>query len=108
MSIEDAIAAAIEAKVSPVLAELRRVTSELEALRRALPPQLVTMTEAARVLDVSLSTIRRQVKDGTLPCRRVGRGVRIDLTDLRPTPEAEVAAGVVRLRSTLRGERAHG
>lgn len=108
MSIEESIASALSAQLEPMRAELRRVTAELEALRRALPPQLVTMTEAAKRLDVSLSTVRRRVKDGELPSRNVGRSVRVDLSALRGPTEREVNAGVVRLRDTMASRRASG
>lgn len=99
MSIEETIAASIEAHVSPVLAELRRVTAELEALRKALPPQLVSMPEAAKRLGVSLATVRRRVADRSLPSRRIGRTVRVDLSGLHTMPEAEVTRLATRART---------
>lgn len=102
MTIEETIAVVVGGQVAPVLAELRAVKTELEALRRAMPPQLVTMTAAAKALGQSLSTIRRKVKDGTLPCRRIGRSVRVDLSGLRGPTQAEVSAGVVALRDFRR------
>jgi excisionase family DNA binding protein len=102
MSIEETIAAAVQSQVSPLLAEMRRMNTELEALRRALPPQLVTLTEAARRLGISMATARRRVKDGTVPCRRIGRSVRVDLSALNSPTNAEVNAGVVALRDFRR------
>jgi excisionase family DNA binding protein len=82
MTIEETIAAVIEAKLAPLESELRRMSAEVEALRRALPPQLVTLPEAARHLSVSVATVRRRVKDGSIPSRRIGRSVRVDLGGL--------------------------
>lgn len=90
MSIEETIAAVLEAKLAPLRAEFGRLRVEIESLRRALPPVLVTLPEAARVLGLSLSTVRRRVKDGSLPVRSFGRGLRVDLAALHPPAEAEV------------------
>lgn len=78
-TIEDAIAAALEAKLAPLRTEIHRLAEGLERLRHALPPPLVSMREAARTLDVSLSTIRRRVRDGSLRAVRVGNMLRVDL-----------------------------
>lgn len=108
MSIDETIAAAVEAQVSPVLAELRRLTAEVEALRRALPARLVKMREAAEQLGVSLATVRRRVKDGSLPSKKLGRSVRVDLSAAAPAEAVE--ARVLDIRTTLaaRRERASG
>lgn len=110
MSIEESIAAAVAAQLAPLRAELRQMTAEVQALRRALPPQLLTQAQAAEHLGLSLSTVRRRVKDGTLPSKRVGRSVRVDVSAMHSPTEGEVAARVLDIRGTLgRGkERAHG
>ncbi len=79
--------------------ELGRLAAEIESLRRQLPPSLVTMTHAAKVLGVSLSTVRRKVRDGSLPSRKIGRAVRVDLAALRPMTPDDVDAEVRRLRT---------
>jgi excisionase family DNA binding protein len=72
--------------------ELRRLTEEVRAgLRRLAPPMLATLPEAAEHLGVSLSTLRRRIKDGSIPARRIGRALRVDLAALRPLTTAEVA-----------------
>jgi excisionase family DNA binding protein len=91
VTIEEAIAAAVAAQVRPVQVELARVARELADLRRALPPSLVTLQDAASRLGVSLSTIRRKVAAGEIPSIRVGRSVRLDLGALRPLDVDEVA-----------------
>lgn len=113
MTIEETIASAVASSVTPLLAELRRMSAELEALRHMLPSQLVTLAEAAERLGISLATARRRVKDGSLPCRRLGRSVRVDLSALGGPTNGEVAAGVVALRdfkrqTSKRSKEAHG
>ncbi len=90
------------AKVPGVMAALveriARLEAEVQALRQALPPRLGTLREAADLLGVSYATVRRRVQDGSLPVRRVGKAIRVDLAALRPIPEAEV----VRLATAAR------
>lgn len=57
--------------------ELRRL---LVVIRRQLPPALASVPDTARVLGVSVSTVRRHIKNGALPVVRVGSAVRVDLT----------------------------
>jgi len=90
MSIEDAISGTLAAQLAPLRAEIRRLTAEVEAVRRALPPQLVSVAEAAKALGVSVATVRRRAKDGTLPVRWIGRSLRVDLSAQRVSTEAEV------------------
>src|SRR5712692_3052118 len=96
-----ALADEIKAALREVLprTELGRLAAEIESLRRQLPPSLVTMTHAAKVLGVSLSTVRRKVRDGSLPSRKIGRAVRVDLAALRPMTPDDVDAEVRRLRT---------
>lgn len=90
MTLEDAISGALAAELAPLRAEIRRLVSEVEAVRRALPPRLMTVAEAAAALGVSVGTIRRRVKDGSLPFRRMGRSLRVDLSAQRAATVAEV------------------
>ncbi len=60
--------------------EVRKLTATVEAMRQQLPPMMVTTDVAADVLNVSVSTIRRMIKAGDLPYRRIGRSVRVDLS----------------------------
>lgn len=92
MTLEAAIAEAVRAAVEPLVESNRRLATEIEQLRRALPAQLVSVQEAARVLGVHEDTIRRRIADGTLPSRRVGKRVRVDLTATTRGPsEDEIA-----------------
>jgi excisionase family DNA binding protein len=47
-----------------------------------MPPILVDVHEAARLLSVSVTTVRRLLSDGTLPRVRVGAAVRIRRSDV--------------------------
>ena len=38
---------------------------------------LLTATEVAEILNISLRSVRRMIADGTLPVKRIGRSVRI-------------------------------
>lgn len=72
-------------------AELERRVSELArevaAMRKALPPRMYSPRAAAEVLGVSLSTVHRRVKDGSLPAVSIGRLIKVDLSHLRPMAE---------------------
>lgn len=96
--IEETLAALLDARLAPLQAEVQRLAAEVAGLRRSLPPMLVSLPEAARALGVSLSTIRRRARDGSLPVRRVGRLIRVDLAAIRPLTGEEVAREARRLR----------
>lgn len=88
-ALDHAINAAVTAAVSPLCEEIKRLRLEVAALRRALPPALVSVDVAAETLGVSLSTARRRVRDGTWPVKRDGRRVLVDLAALHgPTDVA--------------------
>jgi excisionase family DNA binding protein len=91
VSVEESIRAAVAAEVAPLRTEVARLASQVEALRRAIPPALVAVPEAAKAIGVSEATVRRRIKDGSIPVRRVGRAVRVDLAALRSPDSAEVA-----------------
>jgi excisionase family DNA binding protein len=44
---------------------------------------LLTPGDVARIANVSLSTVRREIERGALPARHVGRQLRIDPADFR-------------------------
>ena len=71
-NFEETLSALLDAHLTPLRGELARVQSALEDLTRRVPPQLLTVPEAAAALNVSTSTIRRRIRDGSLPVRRVG------------------------------------
>jgi excisionase family DNA binding protein len=87
-----AIATALRSEVEPLRAEVARLTSEVAALREASSPvTFITMDEAAERLGISLSTVRRRIRAGEIPARKIGRNVRVDVKALRPLSEDEVA-----------------
>ncbi|QUI24903.1 helix-turn-helix domain-containing protein [Vallitalea pronyensis] len=43
-----------------------------------------TVDEAAKILKLSLVTIYRHTKSGKIPCKRIGRSIRIPGTYLEP------------------------
>lgn len=91
MTLEQTLSSLLEAKLAPLCDEVSRLREQLAAVRGALPSNLVTMREAAERLGVSVATVRRQVKAGRLPVRRIGRALRIDLDAAKPPSEDDVA-----------------
>jgi excisionase family DNA binding protein len=78
---------------------LRRLLAEhLDPIRKALPPSLVSIEEAAGILGVSVATVRRKVKAREWPTKRVGRQIKIDATALHPVRDAEVVELAARRR----------
>jgi hypothetical protein len=109
VSLEETLAALFDAKVAPILAELQHVNAELAALRRALPPQLVSLKEAARLMgNISLKTASRRVHSGEWPSRKDGRKVLVDVSALRPMTNEEVAQTARKLRAIPGGGSNHG
>lgn len=92
MTLEAAITEAVRAAVEPLVEANRKLAAEIEQLRRALPAQLVTVQEAARILGLHEDTIRNRIADGTLPCRRFGKRVRVDLSAATHGPSDEEVA----------------
>lgn len=98
MSIEQIVADVVKAEITHVRAEMRQIVIALEQLGLRLPPQLVDVPTAAKTLGVSVSTVRRRVKDGSRRATRVGSLIKIDLTALHPTPDAAIVALATRAR----------
>ena len=42
----------------------------------ASPREVLTISQAAGLLQVSVSTVKRLIREGSIPCRRVGSRVR--------------------------------
>ncbi len=70
-SFEETLGALLDAKLAPLRADVRALAQAIESMRRSLPPMLVPVREAAQMLGLSESTIRRQIKDHMLPTRRI-------------------------------------
>ena len=83
-SIETILREIVAAELRHLIAGLRDVIradfrAELEAERAARPPERLDVVRAAQRLGVSIATIRRRVKDGSLPVFRVGRRVLVEV-----------------------------
>ncbi len=70
---------------------MRALADTVGALRDAMPPMLVDIAEAAERSGVSVSTLRRRIRAGEIPVRRLGRRVRVDLARLAPLSESAAA-----------------
>lgn len=99
MTLEESITDAVAAAVAPLRAQIERMTDELRAVREAMPLQLVPLKEAARRMSVSEKTAGRRFAKGEWPGRREGRKILIDLSQLRPLSDEEVARKAFRLRA---------
>ena len=77
------------------LAALERAEAEngakLDALQAALPPKHMTITEAAKLYEVSTKTMRRWVNGGAVPTLKIGRVIRVDVSRLRGVDAADIA-----------------
>jgi excisionase family DNA binding protein len=78
----DALAAAVAAQV---VAQLRQAQAADARPAGAEPaePALLTRAEAARRLGCSVGTVDNMARDGRLRVTRIGRAVRIPLSELR-------------------------
>ncbi len=90
MTIEEIIRAALCAELAPLRAEIRHLVAQVGALRRTVPPAVVTVQEASRLRRVHASTIRRWLKDGTLRAVPTGKGKKclVDLSTAYPPTES--------------------
>jgi excisionase family DNA binding protein len=79
--------------------QVQTLTMAVHALAKRIPARLVSVHEAAEALGVSCATIRRKVKAGEIPCRRIGKAVRIDISKLRAMDSDEVQELARRARS---------
>lgn len=70
------------------------------------PHSRLTLQEAAPLRRIGHSTLRRKIADGSLPAKRIGRRIYVDLNDLdalaqpvvgRPTRDDAVESAVARI-----------
>jgi hypothetical protein len=73
---------AIARAVADLGKQLERLTIAVEQLRAGQPSPLVTVARLVELGHGSAATIRRRIADGTIPCIRHGRSVRVDLAAL--------------------------
>lgn len=79
MTIEETIAAAVEAKLRPVMDELRAIRSEM---RPTAEDGYLSIEKAAALAEVHADTLRGWIKDGRLPEHRAGRELRVRRSEL--------------------------
>jgi excisionase family DNA binding protein len=83
------------AEIPARLAALERAEAEnaakLDALRDALPPKHVTVSEAARLYNVSVPTMRRWVRKRVVRTFKVGRVLRVDVSRLQAADADDLA-----------------
>ena len=96
---------AIPGAVEALKTEIRELRAEVTTIRRSLPPTLLSVAETARRLDLSESSIRRRIQDGSLRVQRIGGSVRVDLSTLRCHGDDEIARLAYEAREPDRGER---
>lgn len=70
----------LPALMNKVLAELASMREEVTYLRESLPPNLLTIKEAAKRLGVCEKTVRNRIKKGELATVGTGRSTRVDLS----------------------------
>lgn len=68
-----------------------------ESLNAAALNEVLSVEQAAERLGVHVSTIRRAVKNRTLPTQRIGRAIRIKAADLDTLDTSRVMAKRLRL-----------
>lgn len=87
MSFEDTIGAIVEAAVAravaPLAAEVARLRQEAE--------KPLSIEQAAARLGISERTVRRRVKDGSLPATRVGARVLVQVGAVLPSSDQVVS-----------------
>jgi hypothetical protein len=91
VTLDAALAAVVADAVAPLADKIERLTATVDALRAASPSRLVTVAELVRLGYGSPASVRRRIANGTYPCSRHGRSIRVDLASLRPTDRAEIA-----------------
>jgi excisionase family DNA binding protein len=84
--IDEAIRAAVAEAIAA--SEARIIAAVTAAIRQAQPARLLSVADAAAELGISQCSVRRHVADGTLPSRRVGARVLVDLS--RPASDGDL------------------
>ena len=70
--------------------QVETLTAVVRTRARQIPAPVVSVHEAAERLGVSVNTVRRRVKSGEIPCTRIGKVLRIDLSKVRVLDQEEV------------------
>jgi len=77
----------LEEVADGLYAELRRVSAQIEAVRKMLPPSVGSLRDAAKILHCDPSTVYRAFKRGEIAGRQIGGRILIDLAALHPHDE---------------------
>ena len=80
---------AVAREVQALRGQIERLTVAVTQLRAGQPSQMGRVEDVCRILDISPATARRRIADGTIPCVRHGRSVRVDLASLATTTPNE-------------------
>jgi excisionase family DNA binding protein len=92
----------IPVRVAALERQVASASVEVARILEALPPSLVSVSEAAAAFKVSVPTMRRWVKAGAVPTVKVGATVRVDLSRLHGTDDLAIARAT-RTRGASRG-----
>lgn len=80
----NAIQTELEEVIAPLLAEVRALRSEIEALTSKKKDTMISLSEAAEMLEISQATLRRWIKAGRIKCQRPGgRNIYFNIRDLQ-------------------------
>lgn len=82
----------IAANVATMSAELKDLRNEVRSLRAATPSRCVSVKEAAQILGVHPNTIRNRIDDGSIPFKRVGARILVEIDRIGEVDEARVAS----------------
>jgi excisionase family DNA binding protein len=96
MTVDQALKDAVAEAVAPLAREVRQLRERLESV---VPPQFVSIDEAAHRLGVSRTTVKEMLRRGDLAAKQARPGCRvlIDVAQLRP-PADEDATELGQLR----------
>ncbi|MEP6653809.1 MAG: helix-turn-helix domain-containing protein [Myxococcales bacterium] len=72
-----------DAAIAELTGQIAVLTSAIESMKARLPPLLVSVQGAADHLGISVSTVRRMVRNRRLPHVRLGASIRVDLSRIR-------------------------
>jgi|GEM_PF-4994620 len=80
--IRAAVGDALNGATEPLKRELAEIRKLLDMAVMERDQPLFGLREAARLLGLHEATLRRKVRDGELPCRRIGKKIFFDRREL--------------------------
>ncbi len=81
-ALDAALASAVADAMRPLIDEIRALRAEVAQLRRNGADDLLTVEQAAKLLDCSPAALRKKIARGSVPAVRSGRSVRLRRCDL--------------------------